>query len=31
MKLHLAQQKKLIEDALQLDKMEVTPHKRALN
>jgi 2-oxoglutarate dehydrogenase E1 component len=31
MKLHLAQQKKLIEDALQLDKMEVTTHKRALN
>ncbi|MGK0298710.1 MAG: 2-oxoglutarate dehydrogenase complex dehydrogenase (E1) component-like enzyme, partial [Gammaproteobacteria bacterium] len=31
MKLHLAQQKKLIEDALQLDKLEVTTHKRALN
>jgi 2-oxoglutarate dehydrogenase E1 component len=31
MKLHLAQQKRLIEDALQLDKLEVTTHKRALN
>jgi 2-oxoglutarate dehydrogenase E1 component len=31
MKLHLAQQQKLIEDALQLDKLEVTTHKRALN
>jgi 2-oxoglutarate dehydrogenase E1 component len=31
MKLHLAQQKQLIEDALQLDKLEVTTHKRALN
>jgi 2-oxoglutarate dehydrogenase E1 component len=31
MKLHLDQQKKLIEDALQLDKLEVTTHKRALN
>lgn len=29
MKLHLAQQKRLIEDALQLDKLEVTTHKRA--
>lgn len=31
MKLHLAQQKRLIEDALQLDKLEVTTHKRALS
>ncbi len=31
MKLHLAQQKQLIEDALQLDKLEVTTHKQALN
>ena len=31
MKLHLAQQKRLIEEALQLDKLEVTTHKRALN
>ena len=31
MKLHIAQQKQLIEDALQLDKLEVTTHKRALN
>jgi 2-oxoglutarate dehydrogenase E1 component len=30
MKLHLAQQKQLIQDALQLDKLEVTTHKRAL-
>jgi 2-oxoglutarate dehydrogenase E1 component len=29
MKLHLAQQKQLIENALQLDKLEVTTHKRA--
>ena len=31
MKLHLAQQKQLIQDALQLDKLEVTTHKRALS
>ncbi len=31
MKLHLAQQKQLVEDALQLDKLEVTTHKSALN
>jgi len=30
-KLHLLQQKKLVEDALQLDKLEVTTHKRAIN
>ena len=31
MKLHRAQQKQLIEDALQLEKLEVTTHKRAQN
>ncbi len=31
MKLHIAQQKQLVEDALQLGKLEVTTHKRALN
>lgn len=31
MKLHQAQQTQLIEDALQLGKLEVTTHKRALN
>jgi len=31
LKLHTAQQKQLIEDALQLDKLEVTTHKRALS
>jgi len=31
LKQHLVQQKQLIEDALQLDKLEVTTHKRAVN
>lgn len=31
MKLHVAQQKQLINDALKLDKLEVTTHKRALS
>jgi 2-oxoglutarate dehydrogenase E1 component len=31
MKLHLAQQKQLVDDALQLDKLEVTTHKSAFN
>ena len=31
MKLHLAQQRQLIENALQLDKLEITTHKRAIN
>ena len=30
MKLHLAQQRQLIENALQLDKLEITTHKRAI-
>src|SRR5690606_31781282 len=31
LKQHLVQQKQLIDDALQLDKLEVTTHKRAIN